>query len=543
MKNPAPARLVCAFTLSVLCAGGIAARAEDTAVKVERIAAFKNGLGHVQAAATLPKGARTVRIEALPAPSHGTFWLEHPESLKVKSLEAEMETVSERGPVQSIAEFLLLNAGKRVRLQADRDVIEGVVLPTVKAPASDGLPSARSSLPATGAVLIQTTEGIVAVNPQALSRAEVVGKEAVTAATTDRQVPVLRLQLAQPSAAESVRVSYLAKGFTWAPSYLIDITDAKMARFSAKASVINELTDLENVTLELVTGFPNVKFGDVTSPMNLKQSLSDFLSAVAGESSPWARGRAARPGVLTQQAVLSNVLAPSQSEGGFALADLSEVEGVSSEDLFFYSIPGFSLRKGGRADTVFLQASLPYRHIYTWSIPDGLDESERRMGETEPAEEVWHCCRMTNTLNMPLTTAPAQFVKEGRIAGQDICAYTPRGAEATIRINKALNLVAERAEIELERKRNAATFHGSSYDLVKVKGELRLRSRMAQGARVEIRKELSGRLLTMEPEGKDTKTAQGLRRVNPRHAVVWEVDVKSGEEKKVVYTYEVYVRS
>jgi hypothetical protein len=281
--------------------------------------------------------------------------------------------------------------------------------------------------------------------------------------------------------------------------------------------------------------------------MDLKQSLSEFLSAVAGESSPWSsRSSSRRPGVLTQQAVLSNV-AYSMNSGGsdasFSARELAQVDGVASEDLFFYSVPGFTLPKGGRAEVTLLSASLPYRHIYTWAVGDTLDESERRTNEPEAADDVWHSARLSNSLNMPLTTAPALFLKEGRIAGQDICYYTPRGAETTIRINKALNVVTERIEIEVERKRNAESFHGSTYDLVKVKGELRIKSRLGQAARVEVRKELSGRVTSMQPEGKDTKTAQGLKKVNPKHVILWEVDVNSGEEKKIAYSYEVYVRS
>ena len=55
-----------------------------------------------------------------------------------------------------------------------------------------------------------------------------------------------------------------------------------------------------------------------------------------------------------------------------------------------------------------------------------------------------------------------------------------------------MHLVADQAEVEVERKREASRFHGSSYDLVKIRGELRLRSRLDKTATVEVTKQLSG---------------------------------------------------
>jgi hypothetical protein len=143
---------------------------------------------------------------------------------------------------------------------------------------------------------------------------------------------------------------------------------------------------------------------------------------------------------------------------------------------------------------------------------------------------------------MPLTTAAVEFVTNGAFTGQDICYYTAPGAETTIRINRAMNVLAEEAEVEVERRRNAATFHGDSYDLVKVKGELKLRSRMDKAVNMEINKELSGQVLEMVPTARDVQTAKGLKQVNPKHALTWEIELKAGAELKLNYLYQVYIR-
>ena len=222
--------------------------------------------------------------------------------------------------------------------------------------------------------------------------------------------------------------------------------------------------------------------------------------------------------------------------------------GAVAEDLFLYPVDRVTLRRGETAYLPLFSAEVPYEHVYIWKIPDALDEHERYRGrqgreELEPeTEEVWHACRLTNTMKMPWTTAPAQFVKQGRITGQDICYFTASGSKTTVRINRAMNVLAEQAEFELERKRGAARFYGSTYDLVKVKGELKLRNKLKKAALLEITKHLSGNVLETAPKAKDIATAKGLKRVNTRHRLVWELTLKPEEEKRLTYTYEVYVR-
>jgi hypothetical protein len=58
---------------------------------------------------------------------------------------------------------------------------------------------------------------------------------------------------------------------------------------------------------------------------------------------------------------------------------------------------------------------------------------------------------------------------------------------------------------------------GYHYDLVKVQGEPRIRNRLAEEVSVEITKELPGEVLDKGPNATDTKTAEGLKKVSPKH--------------------------
>jgi hypothetical protein len=312
---------------------------------------------------------------------------------------------------------------------------------------------------------------------------------------------------------------------------------------------VNEVTDLDGVAVDLITGFPNIKFAELASPMAMAQNLADFLNAFASGRNDRNADRYGNRYMMQQQAMVYNT-AVFDERSAVLPSYSTAAEGTVSEDLFLYPLKNVSLRKGETACMPLFTAEMPFKHIYTWKIEDMLDENEsyrrdreRERADGKMAEEVWHSCRLSNTMKMPLTTAAAEFVKDGQFVGQDVCYYTAPGSETTIRINRAMNVLAEQAEFEVERKRNAGHFYGCSYDLVKVRGEMKIRSRLDKPVALEITKELSGEVLEKSHDAKDVATAKGLRRVNPKHVLVWNLEIKGGEETKAQYVYEVYVRN
>src|SRR5205807_876851 len=60
--------------------------------------------------------------------------------------------------------------------------------------------------------------------------------------------------------AAAISVSYMTKGMAWAPSYRVDISDAKSLTIEQDATVKNELMDIEGTELQLISGFPSVRF-------------------------------------------------------------------------------------------------------------------------------------------------------------------------------------------------------------------------------------------------------------------------------------------
>jgi len=532
-------------------------KSQDVKTEIEKLTLFKNGLGFIISNATLPENSKTVRIGQLPIPSFGTFWVGYPKEVNLQSLITSIEEVEKKVPVLSLPQLFQVNAGHKVIIHtSDRD-IEGTIvsgsLNTEEQSApnpyfmslrqyQDPYSSYIPQIPMNEIISIQTEKGIVVLNPGSVLRVEFADGNPINVTNSVQKYPSIRMELEKPAGGENITVSYLARGITWSPGYLIDLSDPKTAKFSAHALIINELTDFINVKLQLVTGFPNIKFADINSPIAKSQSLAEFLSALSGSN------RQSGNQYMVTQGMLSNVLTQFDDyETSIVPGYSTASEGLVAEDLFFYPINNFTLKRDETAWIPLFTAEMPYKHIYTWKIGDFVDKDEHyniQIGsqEVKSAEEVWHSCRIVNTLNMPLTTAATEFVTDGEFTGQDVCYYTPPKGEATIRINKALNVLAEQTEIEVERKRDAFVFHGYRYDLVKVRGELKIKNKIDKTIKVEISKELSGEVLESTPKSKDVKTAKGLRQVNEKHILTWEIELEAGGEEKISYQYQVYIR-
>jgi hypothetical protein len=527
-------------------------------LKLQQVALFKNGLGFFISEVTVPKKKDSFCIIPPAAASHGTFWVSYRPKVKLESLVAKEIDSQELVEAITIPEMLRVNIGRKIKLYLsgkEEPVVEGMIKyfaedrerprPSPYAPGVvesttnyRGGDSMQSRL-----IVIETDAGEVAIDPQYINRIEFLeGKVEKTLKRKSKSMQ-LNIKLTKPAGDEKLMVSCLAKGITWAPSYIVDVTDGDKAVISAKAAVINEVCDLDDVTIQLVTGFPHLQFADIVSPLALKEDLAKFLEAlVKGESE---RGRLG---------VMSNVMA--QSVGLYERRRREPLmpaygaarTGKVAEDLFFYPVEKVRLAKDDVGYFPLFTEPVPYKHIYQWKIPDYVNEeerysySQRREQQREPDEEVWHCLRLENTTQVPWTTAPAETVKEGLILGQDTLNYTPVEGEATLKITQAISVKAEQLELETERKRDVAQLYGHRYDLVTVEGKLSVTNFQQKTITLEIAKRLSGEVKSSKPEAKIEKLARGLRRMNGIMELTWTIVLKPGEQKQLGYIYEVYVR-
>jgi hypothetical protein len=552
----------CLFAVAFLAIFGGAAAATEPAktpsvqTHLKRVALFKNGFGFFVREGTLSDDRTAVVLGPFAAPAHGTFWVSTPSRAQLAAVIAREVTVPEKIEARTIYELLRANVGREVLLGApwDGGLLTGKILgfaPDRPAPmpppdpyAMDVAPREENIYPpGTGYMLFQTAVGVMALDPTQYGRITFPSQDIATVLYRDDPQVQLEATFGQPKAGDWLSVSYLAKGITWAPSYLIDISEAKQARLSAKAMIINEAEDLDNTHVDLITGFPNLQFADITSPISRKESLAQFLQALA-------RGPA-RPeevSVVTQNVAYMDVAGGGRGGmrgGGGPMPGYGRaVAGQVAEDLFLYPLQEVDLKKGETGYYPLFTETAPYTEFYEWHVPDyiGVEGYYGRQGQMDEPQVVWHSIRLTNETKVPWTTAPAQLMKDGQIIGQDTLNYTAPTAETVVKITRAVSVHAEQAEVELSREREAVRMYGDSFDRVTIKGTLFVTNYKDKLVSVEITKTVSGELKETDPKAADVTLARGLKAMNPVHELTWKVELKPGESREVSYTYQALIR-
>lgn len=541
--------------LGFACSGLAAPEPEKGAqvqTRLKRVALFKNGLAFFVREGALSRDSTAALLGPFAAPSHGTFWVSAPSTAGLRSLVAREVAGQEKIAARDVAELLRANVGQEVTVflsaepeSALRGVIRAFAPDRTRQPpelwamgpqsrTEEVIPIGRGQY-----VMIETAHGVIALDPYRVHHVQFDSREIADSFAVDKPEVELEAAFASPQQGDWLSVSYLAKGLTWAPSYLIDVSHPKEARLTAKALIVNEAEDLEGVHVELITGFPNLTFADTVSPIAKKQDLASFLQSLTGRG----RERAAR-GVVTQNVAL---YARAEALQGPGSPDYGAAEaGRVAEDLFLYPLEQVTLARNETGYYPLFTEVVPYQEFYSWEIPDYINPESRyvgpRQGGEEAPEEVWHSLRLTNETKVPWTTAPAQLLKDGQIIGQDTLGYTPPKAEGTVRITQAVSVKAEQAEVEREREREAVRMYGDYFDRVTIEGTLNVRNYQDKLVRLEITKSLSGEFKTTSHTAQDTVLARGLRSMNPSHLLKWHIDLLPGEEKEITYVYEALIR-
>jgi hypothetical protein len=532
-------------------------KSDKPEVKLQQLALFKNGLGFFVSEVTIPENKKSFVFVPFAVASHGTFWISYPPDVKLKDCIARQMDSEESLQAITIPELLRANIGRSVKLYLTGEpepVVEGKVKSCPEGreiPASDPYTSVRR-FSSDGnynqpmqLVMMETSEGPVALVPNTIKRVEFPDKDVKDSFAAKIKSMQLEVNLVKPVGGRKLTVSYLAKGVTWAPSYIVDITNEEKATLSAKAIVINEACDINNVIIQLVTGFPNLQFSDVISPLAMKENLAQFLQSLARRYS-WRADAGMSGNVMTQQVQRGGRrLEVGEYEDAIMPKYETPEAGKVAEDLFFYPVENVNLAKGQVGYFPLFTESVPYKHIYKWEIPDYINYDgyyDQLPQRQKLDEEVWHCLKMENVTKIPWTTAPAEIIKDGLILGQDTLKYTPPKVNNTLRITRASNIKAEQVELEIERKRDVIQLYDRHYDLVTVEGKLSVTNFQEKAITLEITKTLSGDVKSSQPQAKIETKAQQLLRMNKNAELTWTVELGPNEQKHLSYIYDMYVR-
>ncbi len=492
--------------------------------KIVAVDLFKNGLAVVRREATLGK-AGTYIFDDVPEAIHGTYWIESaaPVETLVKSREVDVPVAEvQPGDLQDDL------AGKKVTIHFKGEKLPPVIgtVAKFKVPKSEVRHPSRF-------LIIETAKGRSYVEASEIASVEAEGNDG----KVKLRRPQLLLTLGATEKAETkISIRYLARGITWAPSYKIDISDPKSLTLEQHAVVKNELADLTDAEVRLISGYPSVQMSHVDSLLSPRTNMAVFFSELsrtgARENVQTMVGNAMQQ---NSQFNASNLFMPS-------LGAIPTGEGV---DVHYEPIGKRTLADGDALSLTVAKGTAKYERIVEWLVPDTRDvhgrAAERR--EADEDDSPWDALRFKNPLKFPMTTGPAMVVADGKFNGQRTSFWVNAGEETVLRVEKALSVRTRSMETEdaKEGNRDLVWVGARQYRKTAVDGEVTVNNHRKETVQLVIRRRFSGELVSAEGEPKSSLREDGVYSVNKRNELFWTIPLKAGEERKLKYRYSVLV--
>ena len=549
MKKHWIAGILCACLASIVTASE-KKETPRVSAPITKLALFKNGVGAVVREAVPLSEPFFIKDEMTPI--HGTLWLTPYTGFRMKTVKHPVPEPNEQ-PFRNLTatyenrevRISLLNGSGSVTEFVGK-VIRPVPVKNPKKP----LPQNPSVYPvperfltlslSSGEIISIDSSRILSIRAQKLN--QTLEKEKETLLIT----PETKLE-------GPLSIAYLTKGAAWAPSYHLQLgADAKM-RLSMSCVVINELEDLKNVEVNLISGYPNIQFEKASSPMAPGMTLARFFAQLSGQ------GDAQYNAVAKQRAgVMFNMAYASASEDSAARGRATLAPSGESEDIHYRNIGRISLNSGERLYLPLESAESTYERIVEWAIDDRRDDWGRPL-RFDNAERyngtLWDAVRFRNPFRSPITTAPIEITDGGKFLGQTTINWVNPDQSNILRITRAMTVIGEIRENELSAGKTSGTISsvkqnpgmtiriaGYNYRKQEIEGVLTLKNYRKSDARVMIKMRLSGELLSADGNPSRELVRFGYTTVNPRSDLKWETLVKADGETKIRYRYSVLVR-
>ena len=350
-------------------------------------------------------------------------------------------------------------------------------------------------------------------------------------------------------------VEYLSDGASWTPSYRLAFGEKGKGMLFMSADVRNELADWKDAELSLISGFPNLKFANVPSLLGGGVDFAAYRNAVeaaeGGDPQPWYYGRKARVGGVMSQSVMVNyapdgMAAPNAAAYGAA-------EAGAGSDIHYREVGKVTLGKDETLTLPLGAKETKVERLVDWDLNDRRDFWGWLTNE-ESKPELWDSVKVTNPFAFPLTTAPMEVVEEGRILGQNPCAWTNPGDEAIVKVTKALSVKGAYEErgagktLSNEMLSSLGVgerlrFKDNDYRKEIVTATMKLANFRKETAKLRVKKTFSGELVKSDVEPtKRHDPPPADWRVNAVHELTWEFELKAGESRDVSFTYWLWVR-
>jgi hypothetical protein len=579
------------------CAAEQATDPAQLKLQTERVVVFKDGYCLVvKRGAAVTDDQGEIHLTEVPdAAVLGSFWATPGEGRMVAMIAgwAEATRREEKDlPCLETIEVLKANEGRKCSVQLpDQSQLSGTIqavltqvtgVPSSDAirPLLDSFAPHRSSLRAIAPppeespeqhlsgirgtyFVLRTDDGDVLLSAAEIRRLTIEDMQTVLprTLTTKQRTKRLTFRFAEPGQRRELMIMYFRPGVRWIPTYRVDLAAPEAAEKSAgivmQAELINEAEDLIDTPIDIVVGVPNFRFRNVPSPLILEKTLRDALQQAA----PQLMGQHSNSlsnALFTQRAGEFRREAPGAVAESAAIDLPPELTAAAAQELFVYSLPKFSLRKGERAAIPVSAAPAPYRDVYTWDVQvkhEDIATAPSGSGAASPltlsTNEVWRQIELTNPGGMPWTTGPALIMQGGQPLAQELLTYTSPKASCRVPVTVAVDVRGSFTADEIDRQLQALTWDGHRYAQIHQRAELNVTNFKQQPVELEITVRFGGRADEASHDGEvslgphraeDWNQYRGATAVNNSSTVRWKIHLEPGQSFRPTVKYHYYAR-
>lgn len=526
MKYCVPILLVCCLMKSRVNADETISQQIFSKIPVKELTVFKDGHVYLVHQGKMPTDkSGNVVLDSLPNPVLGTFWpFVVDKRATIQSVVAGKRRVKVERTAMTVKELIEANLGAEVLVtEAGKSSYQAKIVRILSRSAEElaaTSPGIEDRLTLKGnLVLLKTIDGTKAVLMDQIT--DVKFPEKMSTKIVDEEIRhSLTLNLdwngAPPATSVEVGMAYVQKGIRWIPSYRIEMDGKGKAVAKLQATLLNELVDLNNTTVNLVVGVPSFYFKDTADPIAMSQALAQLSTYFQTDASTHY---ALSNSMMTQVARGGEVshgrpMPPGANPANIDLGPALPASGSQNEDLFVFSIQNVTLHKSHRMIVPVSTSTIDYRDIYTLEIPYGFpSELRKQAGTTQAAElaklmsapKVTHKIRLQNGDKQPFTTAPALILKDGKLISQSMMTFASRGGSVDLVMGTAVDIRVKKSDKEVKRTPNAESFQGNSLWRTDLASSVELTNQSGKEIEVEVTRFVLGSIDGTSPSSKSDR--------------------------------------
>jgi hypothetical protein len=329
---------------------------------------------------------------------------------------------------------------------------------------------------------------------------------------------------------------YMQSGIQWFPSYNIKMINDNELQLEMKALVENYSEDINDAELTLTVGNPQFFYNASIDPIATNYLTSLFDTRTSSFST--------LPMQMQTYANSNMYVAADESANELNFQPFNDYTtlGEKTNDLYMYKLGNVSLAQQSKTSFQIFSTKLPYKDMYEVTIGDIVNYSYNSYIGNDPEKryDVFHSLQLSNVTNFPFTTAPVFVMNENlQPLAQDRLKYTPTGANTSVQLSKAGDVVVKNKEEEVKKEENVKKNGKTFYNKVTIKGTIIIENLQNKKILLTIKKNLLANVIDASDGGKIDKSGR-YNYLNPYVDVNWEIPFGAKDKKTITYTYEVY---